>query len=307
MKIAALDLGTNTFLCLIAEGDRTGIQAVHQDLMQVVRLGQDVARTGRLHSEALERAKNCLQEFKKEIDRHKVDRILAMATSAARDASNGDELFQIGKDLGIPIEVIPGSDEARITYQGATARVGKNISTGLENLLVVDIGGGSTELIQGRGEKILFAQSLDIGGVRLTEKFITSQPVSDSEKKAMIIFIDQALDSVLEKISKNPIDRLVAVAGTPTSIAAIELGGFDEKKVDQYILSTEKLNHWVNEFARTSVEEKKQKYNLGGRADIIFAGASILLLIAKKLKLSGITVSTKGVRYGIALDMLSRA
>ncbi len=121
MKVAALDLGTNTFLCLIAEGSRNGISKVHKDLAQVVRLGQGVDKTGEFHPDALVRARQCLSEFKKEIDKHNVDRILAMATSAARDAKNGQELFRIGEDLGIPIEIIPGEDEARITYQGATA------------------------------------------------------------------------------------------------------------------------------------------------------------------------------------------
>ncbi|UYL10495.1 Ppx/GppA family phosphatase [Bdellovibrio sp. SKB1291214] len=300
MKIAALDLGTNTFLCLIAEGDKSGITKVHKDLVEVVRLGQDVDKTGELHPEALVRAKKCLTEFKKEIDKHNVDKILAMATSAARDAKNGQALFDIGKELGIPIEVIPGEDEARISYQGASGGVIDPTKTNL----VIDVGGGSTEFIVGHGEKILFGESLNMGGVRLTERFVTQQPVPLAEQNKLNDYINEQLQTILPKIRQNKLDQILAVAGTPTSIVAIEVGGFDEKKVDNYFLSKERLDHWVQTFAQTSVEEKRSRYQLGGRADIIFAGASILLNTVKSLGMAGIVVSTKGVRYGVALEML---
>ncbi|WP_373998620.1 Ppx/GppA family phosphatase [Bdellovibrio bacteriovorus] len=300
MKVAALDLGTNTFLCLIAEGTKDGITKVHKDLATTVRLGQGVDKTGEFHPEALQRAKTCLTEFKKEIDLHKVDRILAMATSAARDAKNGKELFKIGEELGIPIEIIRGEDEARITYQGATAGMNDDQKTSL----IVDVGGGSTELISGRGSKILFGESLNIGGVRLTEKFITTQPVPASEQKAVEEYIQEQIKTVLPELQKEKIDQIIAVAGTPTSLVAIEVGGYDEKKVDGFFLSKDRLAYWVREFGATTVEEKKEKYQLGGRADIIFAGASILLAVIEALKLPGMIVSTKGVRYGVALEML---
>lgn len=300
MKVAALDLGTNTFLCLIAEGDQTGITKVHKDLVEVVRLGQDVDKTGELHPEALARAKKCLTEFKKEIDKHNVDKILAMATSAARDAKNGQELFDIGKELGIPIQVIPGEDEARISYAGATGGIIDNTVTNL----VLDVGGGSTEFIVGHGEKILFGESLNIGGVRLTEKFVTTQPIAKNEVEKLNDYINEQVQKILPEIKKCNPDQILAVAGTPTSIVAIEVGGFDEKKVDGYFLTKERLKFWVTEFSQTSVEEKRTKYQLGGRADIIFAGASILLKVVEALNMDGLRVSTKGVRYGVALEML---
>lgn len=302
MKVAALDLGTNTFLCLIAEGSEKGITKVYKDLAQVVRLGQGVDKTGEFHPDALARARQCLREFKKEIDEHKPDRILAMATSAARDAKNGKELFKIGEDLGIPIEIIPGEDEARITYQGATAGTTDDQKTSL----VVDVGGGSTELISGRGAKILFGESLNIGGVRLTEKFISTQPVPQSERQNLQKYIQEQLKTVLPELQKEKIDQIIAVAGTPTSLVAIEVGGYDEKKVDGFFLKKERLAYWVDEFANTTVEEKKTKYQLGGRADIIYAGASILLAVIEALNLPGMIVSTKGVRYGVALEMLQK-
>lgn len=302
MKVAALDLGTNTFLCLIAEGNKDGITHVYKDLMKVVRLGQEVAQRGEFHPDALLRARECLTEFKKEIQDQRVDRILAMATSAARDVINGSELFKIGEELGIPIEIIPGQDEARITFLGATAGdLRPNISS-----LVIDVGGGSTEFILGRDREIIVGESVNIGGVRLTEKFISNQPINDNDEKNMNLFIQQQTHSIFEKLKQEKIDQVIAVAGTPTSIVAIEVGGFDEKKVDGFFLTKDRLQYWVREFANTTVDEKKNKYGLGGRADIIFAGSSIILRALEALDLPGIFVSTKGVRYGVALEMLQK-
>ncbi|MBO9665744.1 MAG: Ppx/GppA family phosphatase [Bdellovibrio sp.] len=300
MKVAALDLGTNTFLCLIAEGDKNGITKVHKDLVEIVRLGQGVDKTGELHPEALVRARKCLTEFKKEIDKHNVDKILAMATSAARDARNGQELFDIGKELGIPIEVIPGEDEARISYQGSTGGVIDETKTNL----IVDVGGGSTEFIVGHGQQILFGESLNIGAVRLTEKFVTEQPISLAEQEKVRLYIEKELQAILPQIQKNKLDQMIAVAGTPTAIVVAEIGAFVEEKVHNYFLSKERLKHWVQTFAQTTVEEKRTRFHLGGRADIIFAGASILLIAVEALGMAGIHVSTKGVRYGVALEML---
>lgn len=302
MKVAALDLGTNTFLCLIAEGTKAGIQQVHLDLARVVRLGQGVAQTGEFHAEALIRARTCLEEFKTEIDRHKVDRILAVATSAARDARNGGEIFKIGEDLQIPIEIIAGKDEARITYQGSTV----GLSDSKKTSLVIDVGGGSTELILGRGEEIILSQSLDIGGVRLTERFISQQPVVGEEALKLNQYIHQEIAPFIAGVKNEKIDQIIAVAGTPTSLVAIEIGGFDEKKVDGFFLTRDRLSYWVSEFGSTSIEEKKSKYGLGGRADIIYAGSSILISLIEALNLPGMVVSTKGVRYGVALEMLRK-
>lgn len=302
MKVAALDLGTNTFLCLIAEVDASGIKKVHKDLSKVVRLGQGVDKTGDFHPDALARARECLIEFKKEIDQQKVDRILAMATSAARDAKNGFELFNMGKELNIPIEIIPGEDEARITYLGATAGL---LNTDLTTL-VIDVGGGSTELILGERQDIKLGISLDIGGVRLTDRFISAQPVIEDERRQLKSYIESQIFDVVEKLKSKNIQQVVAVAGTPTSLVALEVGGFDEKKVDGFFLKKERLIFWVEEFANSTIEEKKSKYQLGGRADIIFAGASILLALIEKLNLDGFIVTTKGVRYGVALEMFKR-
>lgn len=303
MKVAALDLGSNSFLCLIVEGDASGIQKVLSDQVKVVRLGQGVGQSGVFHPEALARARICLQEFKKEIDRHQVDRILAMATSAARDAKNGEELFKIGRDLGIPIEIIPGEDEARITFAGATE--GHLPEKG--NVAVIDVGGGSTEVIIGDRSGLHFSKSLNIGCVRLTEKLISSQPLPASERAAVESAIDGAYKDLLPELQKYSFESVLAVAGTPSAIAAAELGKFDASRVHGYILDQATLKKWCDRLASTSVEEKIEKYKIeSGRADVLFVGATLLHRFLLTLNKPSMKVSIKGVRYGVALEILRR-
>lgn len=304
MKVGALDLGTNTFLLLIAQDDGRGGLLVEKDLSEIVRLGQEVDKTGEFHPEALKRARACLEKYAYEMKTAGVEKILAAATSAARDARNGEELFKMGEDLGIPIELISGEEEARISFDGATM----DVMDASKSILVVDVGGGSTEFIRGRGGKIQLAQSLDIGAVRLTERCVKEQPVPEEQREQLRQEIDAALAPVIEALKgKYWPNEIRAVAGTPTALAAIELGGFDEKRVDGFHISRDKLREWTETFASTTIEEKKERYGLGGRADVIYAGTMILLRVLEGIGSPGFRVSTKGLRYGIALEILDRA
>lgn len=300
MKVAALDLGSNTFLCLIVEGQDGRMTKILQDDVETVRLGQDVGKTGRFHEEALVRAEACLKRFREKVDSVGVDRIDICATAAARSVSNGDELLNIGRRYGFSIRIIPGEDEARLSYNGAWSSFQDE-----KTRLVVDIGGGSTELIVGQGRQLLKAVSLPLGGVRQTEAFISAQPIAQSEAAALRKNIRETLQKTVDDFSTVEIDELVAVAGTPTAIAAAELGGFDAAKVDGFDVSHARLQQWCEIFRETSVEEKKQKFGLEGRADIIFAGATILESVVSSFGFSGLKVSTRGLRYGLALDLLS--
>lgn len=304
MKVAALDLGTNTFICLLAEGEQGRIHKVEKDLVEIVRLGQDVQNTGSLHPEALLRAEQCLARFQKEIKAFAADKVIAVATSAARDAKNGHLLFELGTKYQIPIQIITGDDEAKVSFLGATFDLPKS----KESVVVIDIGGGSTELIVGAlqaQEDLKFAKSLDIGAVRATEKLIPQQPVPIINEENLNKYIQTQLGSSLDKIKSLKVSRAIAVGGMPTSLAALELGGFDETKVNGYFLSLESLRNWKAIFTKTTIHEKELQYHLGKRSDIIFAGTSILLHVIQSLNLPGVFVSTKGVRYGVALKALA--
>lgn len=300
MKVAALDLGSNTFLCLIAEVENEKIKHVHEDLLEVVRLGQDVEKTNLLHPEALARADNCLQKFKIAIDRHKPQKVLAMATSAARDSGNRELLFEIGKKYSIPIEIIPGNDEAKITFEGAMSGL-----VVAQKCLVIDIGGGSTEFIVGHAGQIQAGQSLNIGCVRLTEKFMPSQPTPESEIVNATEFIGNSL-SHLKNFEAVQIDEIFAVAGTPVALVSAHIGHYDPQKIDGFVLTKKMLDDWKFLLQKSNYDQKLKLGFQAGRADVILAGVLILQQTLEKFKKKQIIVSTRGVRHGIALEIARR-
>lgn len=300
MKLASLDLGSNTFLCLVSEVQNQKITKIYSDEVEMVRLGQGLSASKRFHPDALVRAKNTLTNFKKTLDREKPEAVLAMATSAARDAENQEELFKICKDLDIPLEIIPGDKEAEITYRGGVSGL---TSTG--SRLVVDIGGGSTEFIFGEDQKILSGKSLDIGCVRLTEKFISAQPTPQSEIDNLQNFIRGQLLQIINLAPSQP-KEILAVAGTPTTIAQVELGGFDAAKIDGYVLTQQGLEAWLKKLTPMSVTEKIAAGFPEGRADVIIVGVITLLETLKAFNLNKLSVSTRGVRYGVALELAKR-
>ena len=303
MKVAALDLGSNTFLCLIAEVNKSGVSQIFSDTVEVVRLGQGLASAKKFHPEALARADICLKNFSSIIEKYKPDKVLAMATSAARDATNQQELFAICKKYNIPLEIIPGTSEAAITYNGTVSGLGPVE----QNLMVLDIGGGSTEFIFGRGKTLMAGASYNIGCVRLTEKFITRQPTPEAEIRQVIEFVDPEIEKAKTMMPSDfRLDRIIAVAGTPTSLAAAELGFFDPEKIDGYGLSRPKLENWLRLFGKSTIEEKIEMGIPSGRADVILVGVIILLRTLTRFNLDELTVSTRGVRYGVALEMYNR-
>lgn len=300
MKVAGLDLGSNTFLCLVCEVKNQKITHIYSDEVEAVRLGQGLSSTKKFHPEALARAKKTLTNFKKTLDREKPEAILGMATSAARDAENKEELFKICKDLAIPLEIIPGDKEAEITYRGSISGMPSTNAR-----LIIDIGGGSTEFIFGQDQEILAGKSLDIGCVRLTEKFISAQPTSTHEILALKNHIHQQLQQIVMLAPQQP-REVLAVAGTPTTIAQVELGYFDPAKIDGYILTQAGLESWLAKFTDMSVAEKIKVGVPEGRADVIIVGVITLLETLKAFNLKELTVSTRGVRYGVALELAKR-
>jgi exopolyphosphatase / guanosine-5'-triphosphate,3'-diphosphate pyrophosphatase len=301
MKVAALDLGSNTFLLLIAEVENASVKETYFDKAQVVRLGQDLQKNGYFHADALKRADQCLNEFKKIINEHKPEKVLAMATSAARDAKNFQELHDICRSYDVPLQIISGQEEAQITFNGSVSFLNHP-----GNVIVVDIGGGSTELIYGsvKDQKIIFSKSYDIGCVRLTEKFVKSDPPHPSEVDLIGHEVTDKILDFSKQIQISPETQIIAVAGTPTALAASELGGYDDKKVNGYKISKKRLQDWCGDLAAYNHSEKVKKFNIeSGRADVILVGALTLWALCDVLNKEEIIVSTRGVRYGVALKM----
>lgn len=321
MRVAALDLGSNTFLCLIADGEldvngRPSLRKILSDEVRMVRLGQDVDKTRRFHPEALHRAEVALSEFHQTILRYKPDRILAMATSAARDVENGEALFELGRKFQIPIEIVPGAQEAQMTYAGATSGLSGEATPAPANL-VIDIGGGSTEFIRGTGTDLDWGHSLDLGCVRLVERLgirgAESPSFNAATQERARALIRTQLETLPEKLkidradARFKIDRVLAVAGTPTELARMEIGVFDPSRIDGYEFTLSKIEDWIRRLAPLSAHEIHTQFRVSqGRADVLPMG---LLILSESLKYFGqarLQVSTRGVRFGVAFVALTR-
>lgn len=297
MKIAAIDIGTNSFLCLVAEGKNGEIQKVISDQVEVVRLGEGVHEARMFSAAALERAENCLKTFRETVKTERVTIVKGVATSAARDVKNGNALIALGAKYGIAIEVISGQEEARLTFDGATYELGDP-----EGLAIVDVGGGSTELLMQKDGKLV-GESLDIGCVRLTEIFVKHDPVDLGEVMNMQNYIR-------EKVSQLPqlkARKIVAVAGTPTALVCAQLKKeFDESLVNGFVLSKKMLDHWLEKLAALKVSERAKLVGMNPkRADVVLAGTIILRESLNIFGADEMTVSTKGLRFGLARQILS--
>ncbi|MCB0371010.1 MAG: Ppx/GppA family phosphatase, partial [Bdellovibrionales bacterium] len=259
--------------------------------------GQDLNKTKKLHPDALERARVCLAGFKKEIDQFKPEKILAFATSAARDAENNQEFFELCSSLGIPVSIITGNNEALATYRGVFWGQIENTSYNL----LIDIGGGSTEIILGSGMNLIESTSIDVGAVRMTEKWITKYPISQLQKNHLKEDVVQKLSSYLGGLKEYNINKVYAVAGTPTTLAAATMGGvFDADRIEGYTFTLGDLENWENKLSKATVSEIINDLHIPkGRADIIYSGVVILRLILKTIKFDKVIVSTKGVRFGV--------
>ncbi len=299
-RVAAIDIGTNSFLCLIVEKRADGSLQTLSDEVEIVRLGQDVDRTRILQPQALERARKTLRRFKEKIDKFQPNKIMAVATSAARDVQNVQDLEKIFEGFQIPLKVISGEKEAELTFQGAIS--GQNIEG---DLAVLDIGGGSTEIIFGNEMGLGSSKSLDIGAVRITEMFFSKQPPTSMEVQKAEAFIDQNLDMFFTETSR-PFSRVIAVAGTPTELVSAKVGGYDPKKIDNYQLSMSELLQYIKDFSSMDVEARIKILKISpGRADIILAGTLILQRALLKFKKDNYFVSTRGLRYGLAKELLA--
>ena len=298
MKVAAIDCGTNTTLLLVAEVSRGGVTQVYRDEIVVTRMGQGVAATKRFHPSALTRMDECLSHYSKIIASEKPERVLAVATSAARDVTNARELFTIGEKHGIPIQVIAGGDEAKITFEGATFEYRTK-----EGLCVVDVGGGSTEVVTRRNSRIV-GTSVNVGSVRLTEMFVTKMPTPRGEVSELLNYARQGFNEVREHLPRPPVCEVIAVAGTPTTLAAVlQNKNYSEKAVHGFKIKRQTLEDWLYRLAAMSLDERIHTTGMDSkRADVIVAGTAVLLAALQALGAEAMTVSTRGVRYGIALQ-----
>ena len=296
MRVAAIDIGSHTILLLIAVVHQNKIKEVVCEESEFVRLGEGVHKNKKLSLSALTRAKSCLARYSFLIAQHAVNKVVAVATSATREAKNKEDLVAVGRRLGLSISVISGDMEAYLTYKGSTFDL-----EGSE-CVVVDVGGGSTEVIGKNQAGEMCGCSVDVGSVRLTEMFVCQDLVSDDEIQGIDAYIHQCL---LKKKDQIPFaKKVVAVAGTPITLAAVVQGvDFSEELIHGYRLTLEQMTYCRQAMAQQTLEmRKKTKGMSSDRADVIVAGTSILKNFVEYLGVNEVCVSTKGIRYGVALS-----
>lgn len=304
-RIASIDIGTNTALLLIADVKESGeIYPIAQE-EKIVRLGEDVDKSGILKQGAMVRTLIAIEEYVVMAEEFNAKRILISGTSAVRDAENRQNLIDaIKNEFGITMQVLTGEEEARLTYFGALSNKQKLQG----EVLLMDIGGGSTEFILGTRQKIQYAISLDIGSVRLTERFINNDPVTTSEFGALRSFIRKKLIRLLNELPSEP-ENFLGVAGTITTLAAmqLQLQVYTPSRIENFELSFEQIEDMVNDLkVRTLFQKKKIPGLKPERADVILAGSLILLESMRNFSFTKTIVSERGLRFGLILKALGK-
>jgi len=303
MIIASIDIGSNTVLLLIAEVNPENLQIKSLlNLQRIPRIGAGLEPGKPIKKEKIENLFSILSEYIQMINQYNCELTLSTATNAFRIASNGNLIVQeIQSKLNLNIRIVLGKEEARLSYLGATSNADSK-----SNILVIDIGGGSTELIFGSKNKINFIQSYPVGVVSGTEKFYKNNPPIKIEVDNFI----KDTKHLLNEITLKHIfpEKVIAIAGTPTTLACINqnLHEYNEDKIEGAVLKKYELKKIIDTLRRLTTQEVKQKYKsiVSGREDVILAGSQILFTIMELLNLSEVTVSTKGIRYGAIVDYL---
>ncbi|HVT76388.1 MAG TPA: Ppx/GppA phosphatase family protein [Acidimicrobiales bacterium] len=297
--VAAIDCGTNSTRLLVTDGTRTLSR-----LMRITRLGQGVDRTRMLVPEAIARTVDVLAEFRGVMDQYGVDKVRIAATSAARDAVNRDEFFDAAaRVVGTRPELLSGDDEARTSFGGATADLDPMDGP----FLVLDIGGGSTELILGTTAPEAF-RSLDIGSVRLTEQYLHGDPPAPEELSNAVGDVRDQLEDLRMQLPTLDAGRtLVGLAGTITTVAAVEQGlkDYDRERIHHFVLTKAA----AEDVFRTLATEKlaDRKFNPGldpGRADVIVGGCIILVCVMRVFGFKECLVSEADILDGLAASLL---
>jgi exopolyphosphatase / guanosine-5'-triphosphate,3'-diphosphate pyrophosphatase len=300
-RVAAFDCGTNTLKVLVADLDReTGTQHELLRDLRMVRLGQDVDRTGVLSADALARTFGAIDEFLPAIEQYGVESARFCATSAARDADNAEE-FQSGvlERLGVPAEVLSGDEEAKLSYDGAT----RGIPERTDPTLVLDIGGGSTEFVlDGRHA------SLNIGSVRMTERFLQSDPPTPHEIEAAAAATDRQLEALAKSaVFLDLAHTVIGVAGTVTTMAAmaLDLPAYDRTVIHGSRIPRDAVRAMTGRLLEMTVAERRElPFMHPGRADVIGAGALILDRIVELTTVSELRVSESDILDGIAWSLV---
>jgi exopolyphosphatase/guanosine-5'-triphosphate,3'-diphosphate pyrophosphatase len=306
-RYAAVDVGSNSVRLLIADTDASGrVIPLHVD-RAVVRLGTGVFRNGRLDADAMDLAYRVLERMALAIARHEVERLRAVGTSALRDASNRSEfVLNASSILGGPLEVVGGLEEARLVQLG----VASHWPHGDERVLIVDVGGGSVQLILSDRDRFAAGTSLPLGAVRLTEMFLLKDPPGASEISRMRLRIREQVATVVEPLARQRIDRVIATSATAGAIVCAVHGikRSQRHRADRLAASAGQVSDLLDMLVNRYVDGRADIVGVGRRrAEIVVAGVAVLGGLLEGLRLPGMHYSTAGVRDGIIADLQAEA
>jgi exopolyphosphatase/guanosine-5'-triphosphate,3'-diphosphate pyrophosphatase len=304
---AVVDIGTNSTRLLVARFGERDVEELERRSI-VTRLGQDVDATGRLADEAVERVFAVLEEYRGLIDQHGAEKVVALATSAVRDSENGGEFREAVNDrFGFELRTISGDEEARLTFLGATsARADRE-----EPTLVIDIGGGSTELVTGRpGTDPEFHVSTQSGSVRQTERHLRDDPPLPEQLQALRHEVRGILEEAVPDEVRGSVTRGIAVAGTATQLAAIDLGleSRDDGRVHGHVLQLPAVGQILDRLASVPLDERRRVRGLDpDRAPTIVAGAAILVEAMESFRLDRVEASETDILHGAGISEIGHA
>ena len=297
-RTAVIDIGTNSMRLMLCKIEGNFIVNKEKELM-ITRIGRDVSKTGMITEKSFARNIDALKYYKNKADRYGAEKVYAIATSAVRDALNGGAFVTEAKSqAGVDVMIISGDEEAELGLRGVMSE----IQNPQETVLVIDIGGGSTELVLGSKEKTEYKISIPAGAVRLTEQFISGNPIRDEDAENMRNRLNELFNEPLEYLGKKRIDRVIAIGGTATTIAAMfhSMSIYDPETVHNTIINSKYIKSIFNKLKDMSVEER---WNVKGlqkeRADVMPSGIFILQHIIEGLKRDSLVVSENDNLEGI--------
>jgi exopolyphosphatase/guanosine-5'-triphosphate,3'-diphosphate pyrophosphatase len=301
-----VDLGTNTVRLLVGERSSGGVLRVIHEAQKVTRLGQDLGSTGRIQQEAALRTLEVLEGFSTSWRECGVERVRIAATAAVRESSNGEEFArQVVEAVGVPLDVLSGEEEARLTALGVCDGLG-----GLpEEGVIFDIGGGSTEFISLKSYRPARVVSLPVGVVKGREAFISHDPVVPEELEALSAYLWDAIFPARSSLEAGAGQTLIGTAGTVTTLAALDLGleCYEAERVNAHVLTETAVVRLMERLASMTVEERRAFQVIEpGREDLIVAGAALTRVVLEVFGSPSLIVSEYGLREGLVLDMLAK-
>jgi exopolyphosphatase / guanosine-5'-triphosphate,3'-diphosphate pyrophosphatase len=301
VRIAVVDIGTNSTRLLVADVDDGRVREVDRR-STVTRLGRGVDTSRQLSAEAIEVVCEVVGEYIAAYEELGAERVMAIATSAVRDADNAAMfLAELRERFALDARILTGDAEAQLTYAGVCA----DRPAAGRRTLVVDIGGGSTEMIVGEGPEVSYHASLQAGTVRHTERCLATDPPGAAELEKLAADVRSLIGKALDGAAPARADQGIAVAGTPTSLAAIDqrLDPYDPELVHGYRLGLKSIQHILSELAAKPLAERREVTGLHpGRAPTIVAGVVILIQVMRAFGLSEIEVSEHDILWGAALE-----